>query len=80
MSEPLETPDHHRGGGFTTLACVLVFLVLLYPLSVAPAVRLSGGRLTPTLEAFYSPLEYLYDHVSPVHDFYEWYFRVWGVK
>ena len=66
--------------GMPLVGWVLVLLVLLYPLSVGPVVILSGGQLTPPLEVFYSPLEFLYDHVPVVHEFYEWYFGVWGIK
>ena len=78
--EPANDSAQDERAGMPLAGWVLVFLVLLYPLSVGPVVILSGGQLTPTLEAFYSPLEFLYDHVPVVHDFYEWYFGVWGIK
>jgi hypothetical protein len=31
------------------------------------------------VHAVYAPLAYLNDHLQPVHSFYAWYAKVWGV-
>jgi len=57
----------------------LLFIVFVfYPLSVGPAARLFGG--SDALMAFYIPLEFLYESCQPVHDFYDWYLGLWGVR
>jgi len=62
---------------------VTLSLLVLYALSVGPVVKLvnaRGGRPSKALDTFYAPLEYAYDHSSAVKRFYDWYFRLWGVK
>lgn len=66
--------------GFTSLVWVAAILLAAYVLSPGPVIKLLGPRPPPFIVACYGPLAYLYDHVTAVHQFYDWYFHVWGIK
>ncbi|HSU54945.1 MAG TPA: hypothetical protein VLT36_12880 [Candidatus Dormibacteraeota bacterium] len=71
-----------RGGGFGLFRWVLGLglALVLYVLSVAPAVKLcTGTSLAGPLTVFYLPLRVLHDRVPFVSRFYDWYFHLWGV-
>ena len=59
-------------------------LLVVYPLSTGPLVRLwaatGSASLRQSIEAFYTPLILLCDHFEPAEDFFEWYISdLWGV-
>jgi hypothetical protein len=59
---------------------LIALLLLLYPLSVAPVIKFTGGRPSRALETFYAPLEFLYDNNTAIGNFYDWYFELWNIR
>jgi hypothetical protein len=59
---------------------LIALLLMLYPLSVAPVMKFTGGRPSRALQTFYAPLEFLYDHNPAIRNFYDWYFELWNVR
>jgi hypothetical protein len=58
-----------------------VLLLVLYPLSTGPAVRLAEHDIVSMdiLEHLYAPLIWLAENCPPVADFFEWYLvDVWN--
>jgi len=82
MSAPeTETPRHSGSRSFVLWPGLsLLGLLLLYVLSVPPVVRFNGGKLSPALETFYKPLIFAYEHSDAVQKFYDWYFKLWGMR
>ena len=56
-----------------------MILVVIYPLSVGPAVRLLGHTCPGALDAIYTPLGYLHEHVPVARVTLDAYLRFWGV-
>jgi hypothetical protein len=54
-------------------------LLIAYALSPGPVLALWTNPPVG-ISAFYMPLESLYQSVPFVHDFYDWYFTLWGIK
>lgn len=73
-----ETSVSRSRGSWTNL--IVVTLLLLYALSVAPVMKLSGGKPSAAMSAFYAPLEFLYDNIPAVEKFYDWYLKIWGIE
>lgn len=69
------SPSGHSWAGW-----IGVSLLLLYALSVGPALKLCDSKPPAALQVCYAPLEYLYRHVSVVEKFYDWYLKLWGVE
>lgn len=75
------TPPGRGGTGFVAwVAWPLLFLLVVYPLSVEPVVTILGPNPPTVVRFIYAPLAYLVHHSQPVRSFYDWYFRVWGVS
>jgi hypothetical protein len=67
-----------RGWGMSVAVWALIALIA-YALSPGPVMAL--WKDPPVLiSAFYRPLETLYQSVPIIHDFYVWYFTLWGIK
>jgi len=60
----------------------VAFFFGLYLLSPGPLARIYRNHSAPpaALIAFYAPLSYANDHCDPVAKFYNWYFKMWGVR
>lgn len=84
MSTDDPSPIERKGFALLDPVLYLGLAFVVYALSVGPVFRIVGMPAAPNahpgLESFYRPLEYLYDNVSAVHAFYEWYLHLWGVK
>lgn len=79
MSQP-EASNDPRRSGFGTLGWIVVVLLVVYPLSTGPAVKLAEHDMVSdtTLEIVYAPLIWLTEHCPPVKDFFDWYLSdVW---
>ncbi len=82
-NEPTDGTDasaSSHGSRFPLVLGITVMLLLLYPLSVCPVAKVVGNRPPRAVKAIYAPLGYLYDRVSVVHAFYNWYAKLWGVR
>lgn len=84
MSAPepeVAASEARRPGLFSAMWLALV-IFFLYALSPGPVFKLALSLKGPThtLELAYAPLGFLYDHVTAVHAFYDWYLGVWGIK
>jgi hypothetical protein len=68
-----------RRPGFAWALWLAFFLLVVYPLSVGPAVLLLDKGLLPVeVLHVYKPLEILAKTCPPVHRFYDWYLKnVW---
>jgi len=78
-----ESDEQARGGGPLRVLAFLLLAVVLYVLSTGPVIKLclvSGKRVPPIIDAAYKPLEFCYRHSDIAHGFFDWYFRVCGVK
>jgi hypothetical protein len=73
-------PGGSGTGSLLWLAWALFLFLVVYPLSVAPVVKITGPAPPAVVCATYAPLDYLYNHSQPVHSFYDWYAKVWGVR
>ena len=72
---------------WTIVACVVVAVVVVYPLSSAPMFLLlecyrneldqDHARIERGLQAFYAPLIWADERSEPVEKFFTWYFDVW---
>ena len=74
-------PDSSRRAGMPIAVWLTIFLLLIYPLSTGPAVKLAEHEVVSmdALEYVYAPLIWLAEHCDPVADFFEWYLSdVWG--
>jgi len=71
-------PTLRRGWGMAVLIWSF-FLFVLYALSPGPVIALWEDP-PPEISDFYAPLEAVYGAVPLVHDFYDWYFTLWGIK
>jgi hypothetical protein len=74
--------EDERGGGPAVLAVAGLLLLILYPLSLGPAVWLDRRYDLPNfiedpLEAMYAPLEWLADVCEPIDDGFDWYIDLW---
>jgi hypothetical protein len=80
--EPVPESANPKGYGFGQFVVVALVIFLLYALSVGSVFKMCvpGPGMPPAIRHFYSPLEFLYKHVSPVTRFYDWYFHVWHIK
>ena len=76
--------EHEGGGKGRNYVAIFAAIVVIYFLSPAPVMKLmrQNPRLylqcEPALERVYMPLNWLCQNVSPVAQFYVWYFMVWG--
>jgi hypothetical protein len=63
---------------------LLALLLVLYPLSVAPAVKFIPPSPSPPVQSMlatiYAPLRYLYASTPAVRTFYQWYGKLWGLQ
>jgi len=78
--EPEQPQSSAYPSGRSWAGWIIVFLLLLYALSVGPALKLCGSKPPAALQVCYAPLEYLYRHVSIVEKFYDWYLKLWGIE
>jgi hypothetical protein len=79
MADDTNPKRTSRGLGFPV---AIVFLVLLlYVLSPPPVEKYlcQGGKHQAAFETFYTPLIWATLRVPGVHEFYDWYFKVWGI-
>jgi hypothetical protein len=77
-SDPtLPLPEPSR---LPNLVWLLLLLLVAYAFSPGPVIKLLGSNPPMAIEAVYAPLIYLYDHVPAVQSFYDWYFKLWGIK
>ena len=84
MNDERLEPSSSNRASFGWVLWVCFVLLVVYPLSVGPAVRLyeatSNAALRNSIEAFYTPLVVLCDACDPVEDFFIWYVEaVWGI-
>jgi hypothetical protein len=78
-----EPPAVRERGSPGWLVWGLLFVVVVYPLSIGPAAMLhSRFRLArPVIEAIYAPVVFLIEHSKPAEKFFSWYVeKVWRVK
>jgi hypothetical protein len=75
MSDRQDSSDEARRGGFGTFTWLLVLLLVLYPLSTGPALKLAEHDVISldALEYVYAPLGWLAQHSPPVQAFFDWY-------
>ncbi len=62
---------------------IAFFILVLYPLSIGPAVHLHNAvpPLRKPIETFYTPLVYAARHSRAIDSFFRWYIqRVWHAK
>lgn len=85
MNESGAKPNHKESGLGSAFYLFLGFVfVVLYSLSIGP-VRMVYQTMPPEiqqwilplLKLFYSPLEYLYNEVRWIQEFYDWYLSYW---
>ena len=70
--------ETRRGWALSAMAWGLG-LIIAYALSPGPVLAL--WKNPPVgISAFSMPLEAMYQSVPFVHDFYDWYFTLWGIK
>lgn len=62
------------------LVWLLLLLLAAYVLSPGPVMKLMGPNPPIPIEVVYAPLAYAYDHIPAVQSFYDWYFKLWGIK
>ena len=78
-----------RGGRAGMLIGILGLLFVLYALSPGPIIFLLESTsevipetiepvLEPALETYFLPLQYAYDKLKPVEQFYDWYLDLLG--
>jgi hypothetical protein len=79
MADDSHPKRSSRGFGFSVVT--LFALLLLYVLSPAPVEKYiyQGGKNQTAFETFYAPLVWATYYVPGVHEFYGWYFKVWGI-
>ncbi len=76
--EPTVQP--RKGSGVLNYGGPLLGFCILYVLSTGPVLMFYKGKSAPdALEIFYTPLIYLYLHVPVAQQFFDWYFKFWGV-
>jgi len=79
-----QPPNGPQRGSHCAWVLQLLFLLLVaYPLSLGPAVKLlkSYPAIRPLVEAAYAPLVFLADRWSLLYDFLSWYIKtVWKVQ
>ena len=77
----MEEREGKRGGlgcALTGIALLLLFLPVLYVLSIGPvALLVNGNRPAWWIEAFYYPLEQLAQYCKPFQDAVNWYVELW---
>ncbi|HEU5070737.1 MAG TPA: hypothetical protein VFV96_10055 [Verrucomicrobiae bacterium] len=54
-------------------------MLIFYALSPGPVLKYFGPNPPNAVAMLYVPLIYLYGRVPAVHNFYEWYLKLWGV-
>jgi hypothetical protein len=71
--------QNSRGYGFPV--ATLSILLLLYILSPGPVVKflIDPNKPSRPVEMFFAPLDWAYNHVPGVEQFYDWYFEVWAI-
>jgi hypothetical protein len=77
-----EEPSSRGSGGFFVWVFLLVLLIL-YPLSVGPVVRLAFRipKLETAVQIVYAPIGFICEHCIPVDKFFDWYlFDLWRVR
>jgi len=76
-----DTPAKQTARGYGFPVATLSILLLLYVLSPGPVVKflINPNQPSKPVEMFYAPLQWAYDHVPGVEQFYDWYFAVWGI-
>ncbi len=79
MSNPKSEKSTTSLTGCFGPALIVGAILLLYALSVAPVMKFTGNQASQPLQFFYAPLEYLYFHIPAVAQFYDWYFKLWGI-
>jgi hypothetical protein len=75
------TPESSSRHGMPFAGWLAILLLVLYPLSTGPAVKLAEHDIVSMdiLEYVYAPLIWLAENCPPVADFFEWYLvDVWN--
>lgn len=81
--ETPESQEEPRRSLLSPLLWLLVFLFIVYPLSMGPAAVLhkQWPAARPAIEAFYAPIVFLIANYPAVEKFYAWYItRLWRVR
>jgi hypothetical protein len=71
--------DSSRGSP-RLLILIPIILLVIYPLSVPPVIKICGNTAPPAIVALYSPLEYTYHQFPIARTFFDAYFNLSGLK